>query len=87
MGAKVLRLPRIPWGRSFDLAPRSPGTGHFTLLGLSFPINKIGVTADLPRSIVGSGSCEECRTHRLLAFHCGLFLTNPGPSLCISVVA
>ena len=73
-------------GRSFDLAPRSPGTDHFTLLGLSLPINKIGVTADLPRSIVGSGSYEKCRTHRLLGFHCGLFLTNTGPSLCIYVV-
>lgn len=25
LGAKVLRLPRIPWGRSFDLAPRALG--------------------------------------------------------------
>lgn len=29
-------------GRSFDLAPRSPGTDHVTLRGLSFPIKKIG---------------------------------------------
>lgn len=57
----------------------SPGAGHFTSLGLSFPPSKERVRTDPP--VVGSGPHEEPNTERQLLFWCSLSLSRPAPAV------